>query len=140
MKIRILLITLFFSFNFINAQKVKLKNEKISIDGKEVLKYEKIDMNNIVLYPLDKDSEIIQISRMDNETNDIGDDYVKFYFIESKLKLESNSIGRRGWEYYIEWLVKNKVLDSDGILNTEKVEQVVSRYDENITARTVRLK
>ena len=140
MKIRIFLIALFISFNFINAQKVKLKNEKISIDGKEVLKYEKIDMNNIVLYPIDKDSEIIQISRMDNETNDIGDDYVKFYFIESKLKLESNSIGRRGWEYYIEWLVKNKVIDSDGILNKERVEQVVSRFDENITVRTVHLK
>ena len=140
MKIRIFLIALFISFNFIIAQKVKLKNEKISIDGKEVLKYEKIDMNNIVLYPIDKDSEIIQISRMDNETNDIGDDYVKFYFIESKLKLESNSIGRRGWEYYIEWLVKNKVIDSDGILNKERVEQVVSRFDENITVRTVHLK
>ena len=140
MKIRIFLIALFISFNFINSQKVKLKNEKISIDGKEVLKYEKIDMNNIVLYPIDKDSEIIQISRMDNETNDIGDDYVKFYFIESKLKLESNSIGRRGWEYYIEWLVKNKVIDSDGILNKERVEQVVSRFDENITVRTVHLK
>ena len=38
----------------------------------------------------------------------------------------------------VKWLLKEKVIDSKGILNTEKVQTFYDKYNEDITMRTSR--
>ncbi len=45
---------------------------------------------------------------------------------------------RKNMEKLIKWLLKEKVLDSNGNLNAEKLDVFFDKYDEKITERTVR--
>lgn len=125
--------------NFISAQEVKLKKEKVLLDEVEILKYEREDLGvyQIHFYDLKNNDEILFIKRNDNETKGyLDDDYTQIKFIGLKKGLEVKQ--KKTWSSYIEWLIKNKVINSDGTLNEEKVDALIENYDENITNRTVR--
>ncbi len=139
MKFKILLsLLMLISFGISTAQKVKLKKDKVIIDGVETFKYEKRNWNTeLLIYPLDSDEEIIFIVYNNNETREYrDDDFIKVHFIEQDLKLESNS-NRGTWKFIIKWMAQNKLF-KDKMLNNDKVIKFVDRYDENITDRTIR--
>lgn len=124
----------------LNAQKVKLKDDKVLLDGVSVLKYELRDYKTeIYLFELDKAEESVFIQFHNNETNDISDDnYLKIHFLDLDLKMEtSNASG--SWKYTVSWLLENKILGADGKFDAEKIELFIKKYDENITERTIRL-
>lgn len=56
------------SFNFYFTQEVEIKDDKVFLDGKQILKAEKINMVEYSFYNLKSDDEILLYRQMDNET------------------------------------------------------------------------
>lgn len=134
--------------NFIYAQKIEIKDNDVVLDGNKILKSEKINAGQYSFYTLD-DNEILMYKWFDNETPKFqDDDYYILNFIEQKVKVQStdfskviSGIGmnsRKNMEKMISWLLKEKVITTDGKINADKVNTLFEKYDENITQRTVR--
>lgn len=134
--------------NFISAQKIEIKDNDVVLDGNNILKSEKINAGQYSFYTLD-DNEILMYKWFDNETPKFqDDDYYVLNFIEQKVKVQStdfskvvSGIGmnsRKNMEKMISWLLKEKVLTTDGKINADKVNTLFEKYEENITQRTVR--
>ena len=45
---------------------------------------------------------------------------------------------KKNMQKLVKWLIKEKVLDSKGNLNTEKLQTFYDKYNEDITQRTSR--
>ncbi|MGX7666629.1 hypothetical protein [Flavobacterium pedocola] len=130
----------------VKAQEVEIVKDKILLDGKQFLKYEKINLINHSFFNMN-DDEILNYRTFDNETPQfLDDDYYALNFINEKIKVESTDFSRiiafmnsrKNCEKLIKWLVKDKVINADGTINPEKLEAFVQKYDENVTERTVR--
>ena len=141
------LLSLILSFNFYFAQEVVIKDDKVLLDGKQILKAEKINVAQYSFYTMKDDEEILMYRYMDNETPRYQeDDYYVLNFLTEKIKVESTDFtkilnfmnSRKGMEKLVKWLLKERVINSDGELNSERVQIFKEKYDENITERTFR--
>ncbi|WP_404987231.1 hypothetical protein ACI513_10395 [Chryseobacterium sp. M5] len=135
------------SFNFYFTQEVEIKDDKVLLDGKQILKAEKINMVEYSFYNLKNDDEILLYRQMDNETSRYqDDDYYVLNFLTEKVKVESNDFykiasfmnSKKSMEKLIKWLLKEKVLTNDGELNPDRLAIFKEKYDQNITERTIR--
>lgn len=135
------------SFNFYFTQEVEIKDDKVLLDGKQILKAEKINMVEYSFYNLKSDDEILLYRQMDNETSRYqDDDYYVLNFLTQKVKVESNDFykiasfmnSKKSMEKLIKWLLKEKVLTNDGELNPDRLAIFKEKYDQNITERTIR--
>lgn len=135
------------SFNFYFTQEVEIKDDKVLLDGKQILKAEKINMVEYSFYNLKNDDEILLYRQMDNETSRYqDDDYYVLNFLTEKVKIESNDFykiasfmnSKKSMEKLIKWLLKEKVLTNDGELNPDRLAIFKEKYDQNITERTIR--
>jgi AAA+ superfamily predicted ATPase len=149
MKTKLLSITIFTIASFLsaNAQEVEIKKDKVLLDGKEILRYEKENVFNQSFYSLTDDEEILHYRFSDNETQQyMEDDYFILNFLGQKVKVESTEVSRatvimssrKSSEKLIKWLLKDKVLNTDGTINPEKLDNFYQKYNEDITNRTVR--
>ncbi|KQT25706.1 hypothetical protein ASG22_03070 [Chryseobacterium sp. Leaf405] len=138
---------LILSFNLYLSQEVVIKDDKVLLDGKQILKSEKINMAQYSFYTMKDDEEILMYRYMDNETPKYqDDDYYVLNFITEKIKIESTDFtkilnfmnSRKGMEKLIKWLLKERVITNEGELNPERVQIFKDKYDENITERTLR--
>lgn len=138
---------LILSFNFYFTQEVEIKDDKVLLDGKQILKAEKINMVEYSFYNLKSDDEILLFRQMDNETSRYqDDDYYVLNFLTEKVKVESNDFykiasfmnSKKSMEKLIKWLLKEKVLTNDGELNPDRLAIFKEKYDQNITERTIR--
>lgn len=138
---------LILSFNFYFTQEVEIKDDKVLLDGKQILKAEKINMVEYSFYNLKSDDEILLYRQMDNETSRYqDDDYYVLNFLTEKVKVESNDFykiasfmnSKKSMEKLIKWLLKEKVLTNDGELNPDRLAIFKEKYDQNITERTIR--
>ena len=122
------------------SQKIKLKKGKVLVDGKAIMKYERQGLGaKITLYSLDNDDEIIDMLAKGNETPHCrGDDYCMMFFSEDEIKVETSQFNGMSWKRVIKQIIRSKVLDMDGNINSEKLKKFARKYDENITNRTVR--
>jgi len=135
-----LLFTLIISiigFGFINAQKIKIKKDKVLLDGKEILN---IDWSGwsleTTIYELNTENEIVFAKTHPNGTlNYSDDDYLQILFMTLDKELEISD--RKYGKGLVKWLFKNKIFDSIGKLNPKKVETLIKKYDEKITERTM---
>lgn len=135
------------SFNFYFTQEVEIKDDKVLLDGKQILKAEKINMIEYSFYNLKSDDEILLYRQMDNGTSRYqDDDYYVLNFLTEKVKVESNDFykiasfmnSKKSMEKLIKWLLKEKVLTNDGELNSDRLAIFKEKYDQNITERTIR--
>ena len=142
-----LLTLLILSFNFYFTQEVEIKDDKVLLDGKQILKAEKINMVEYSFYNLKSDDEILLFRQMDNETSRYqDDDYYVLNFLTEKVKVESNDFykiasfmnSKKSMEKLIKWLLKEKVLTIDGEFNSDRLAIFKEKYDQNITERTIR--
>lgn len=149
---RTLFLTLIFmtAYTFMYGQTVELSDNLIKIDGQAVLKFEKNKMASFSIYNMDGD-ELLMYRLHDNDTpGDGNDDYYILNFIIEKKKIEampaSNTTGLIGMnvkktsEKVVNWLLREKVLNTDGTLNADRIDIVISKYDENIQNRTFRMR
>jgi hypothetical protein len=132
------------------AQELEIKDDKVLLDGKAILKYEKINSRQHSFYTLDGENELMMYKWNDNESPQyLEDDFFSLNFLVEKVKVESNQsrsqtisgVGmnsRKNMEKLVKWLLKEKVLNTDGSLNPTKVQVFYDKYNENITQRTVR--
>jgi hypothetical protein len=142
-------IAFIFIATFISAQEVEIKDDKVLLGGNPILKYEKINIIQHSFYSLESDDEILLFKFHDNETNQYSDDdYIIINFLTAKIKVETTSVehvisgmvmnSKKNMQKLVKWLLKEKVIDSKGNLNLEKVQTFYDKYNEDITLRTSR--
>jgi len=116
------------------AQNVEIKKNSILVDNTETLKFEKINYSEYSI--IDKlGNEIINLQFKDNGTSFESDDYMTIYFVNSKKIIDSSNTGRiAGFgvknmiKNFITWLLKEKVLDSNGEINEDKINDFKLKY------------
>ncbi|WP_294304796.1 hypothetical protein [uncultured Chryseobacterium sp.] len=140
-------ILLTISANLYFSQEVEIKDDKVLLDGKQILRAEKINMIQYSFYDLKNDEEILLYRAFDNETPKyVNDDYYSLNFLTEKVKVETNDFSKiasfmnskKAMEKLIKWLLKEKVLTPEGELNADRVSIFKEKYDQNITDRTIR--
>lgn len=144
------ILTLFLAIigcNLYLSQNVTIKDDKVILDGKQILKVEKISVMQYSFFSMKDDEEVLLYKYMDNETPSyVNDDYFILNFLTEKAKVESTDLAKianfmnskKGMEKLIRWLLKERVITQDGELNPERVAVFKEKYDENITERTIR--
>ncbi|MCQ9637048.1 hypothetical protein MP477_19055 [Chryseobacterium sp. WG23] len=141
------LFLLMISCNLYFSQDVVIKDNKVMLDGKQILKAEKISLAQYSFFSMKNDDEILLYKYMDNETpSNVRDDFFILNFLTEKVKVESTDLGkvsnfmnsRKGMEKVLRWLLKERVINYDGELNPDRVAVFKEKYDENITERTLR--
>ncbi|RKS95900.1 hypothetical protein [Chryseobacterium defluvii] len=129
------------------SQDVVIKDDRVLLDGKQILKAEKINVAQYSFFSMADDEEILLYRYMDNETSKyFDDDYYVLNFLTEKIKIESSDFtkifnimnSRKGMEKLIKWLLKERVINQDGVLNPDRLAIFKEKYDENITERTLR--
>lgn len=140
-------ILLMISCNLYFSQDVTIKDDKVLLDGKQILKAEKINAAQYSFFSMKDDEEVLLYKYMDNETpRYVSDDYFILNFLTEKTRIESTDLGKianfmnskKGMEKLVRWLLKERVINHDGELNSERVAVFKDKYDENITERTLR--
>ena len=135
---REILLMLFCSFFLIQtaqAQKVKLKDGIVYLDGEEFMAYESRDFGReFYVYELDdKENEVILVQLKDAAVNSRSyEAFVKIYFIRENKSLDITKRGTR--KSFIKWFIENKVLTKDGRLNPEKIDLFIVKYDDDLTS------
>ncbi|WP_106917392.1 hypothetical protein [Chryseobacterium aurantiacum] len=140
-------VLLMISCNLYFSQDVTIKDDKVLLDGKQILKAEKINAAQYSFFSMKGDEEVLLYKYMDNETpRYVNDDYFILNFLTEKIKIESTDMAKianfmnskKGMEKLVRWLLKERVINHDGELNSERVAVFKDKYDENITERTLR--
>ncbi len=132
----------------LSAQKVEIKGDNVLLDGKAILKSEKINVTQYSFYTLNGD-EILMFKIFDNETPQYHqDDYYVLNFIEEKKKLQSTDFSKviaglgmnskKSMEKLTTWLLKEKVITPEGKVDTNRLDVLIDKYDEKILERTIR--
>lgn len=136
---KIITIALLLVFGTLQAQKIKLKKGDVLLDGNVIMTYEKEvwGVHKITLTSLENEKDLVEINMNDNETSEYyEDDYVQIKFLSTGDLVEMKM--NKSFKKIIEWLVKKKMITSDGKINEKDLPLFVKNYDENITNRTVR--
>lgn len=118
-----------------NAQKIKFKDDKVIVDGKELLSYKKRKMwDEYTFYKLNTTDEIIFISYERNGTPTYqGDDYTKIFFSQFNIKIESKGLDfGLNSKPIIQILIQSKVLKLDGSIDEDKAKTLFGKYNEQI--------
>jgi regulatory protein YycI of two-component signal transduction system YycFG len=114
------------SCNVYFSQEVTIKDDKVLLDGKQILKAEKINVAQYSFFSMKDDEEVLLYRYMDNETpRYVNDDYFILNFLTEKTKVESTDMtkisnfmnSKKGMEKLIKWLLKERVINHDGELN-----------------------
>lgn len=138
---------LMISCNLYFSQDVTIKDDKVLLDGKQILKAEKINVAQYSFFSMKDDEEILLYRYMDNETpRYVSDDYFILNFLTEKTKVESTNLGKisnfmnskKVMEKLVKWLLKERVINHDGELNPDRLAVFKDKYHENITERTLR--
>ncbi|MEY2703656.1 MAG: hypothetical protein RLY43_2295 [Bacteroidota bacterium] len=126
MRKRFLTLSLFLISLVGYSQEIKIKDDIVSIDGKECLKIGG-DANNVSILDLEG-NEIIFLKFIHNSK--YGKLYNKVTFLDKKLSFTSMSY------IFTKKLLIKKLLDDKTLneckLDSEKVEKFVMKYDENV--------
>jgi hypothetical protein len=128
-----------FGFTQVYAQEVELKDDKVIVDGKEILKYEKTNNFQYSFYDA-TGNEILMYKYQNNQTQDYqGDDYFTMNFLTLKRKVETSDFSlihavssKKNMEKLIKLLVKEKVLEMNGNINPEKLDIFTEKYNQEI--------
>lgn len=126
MKKNILTLSLFFMCLIGFSQEIKIKDDIVSIDGKECLKISG-DVNNVSISDLDG-NEIIFLKYIHNSR--YGSLYNKITFLDKKLSFTSKS-----YIFTKKLLIKKLLADktlNECKLDPDKVEKFVLKFDENV--------
>lgn len=136
------------SMSFYFSQEVVIKDDKVLLDGKQILKAEKINVAQYSFFSMkNDDDEVLLYKYMDNETPKYpNDDFYILNFLTEKVKIESSDMtkisnfmnSKKGMEKLIKWLLKERVINHEGELNPDRLSIFKEKYDENITERTFR--
>ena len=144
-KILLLATVSFFTLSSLNAQDVSIDDGIITLDGKKVLKYEKTGETTASISTLDDKELILYTYEMNSTRGYVDDDYYRIHFLSAKKKVECDQLThvapvsiKKSIRKIVEWLLKEKVLNNVGEIDSERVEVFYEKYNKDITARTLR--
>ena len=132
----LLSVCLMFTFYNAQAQKVKLKNEVIYVDGEATFSYaKKTHGTELVVYTLNTKDELFTAIFYSGDAQINDDNYYRLVFTTENKSMEYT---RTYWnKFLIQWLLEQDVLTTGGKLDASKIDGFISKYDENISERTV---
>jgi hypothetical protein len=117
--IRSLLMTAFFAISVTSlyAQEIEIKDDQVMLDGKAILKYEKINLIQVSFYDLESGDELLLYKSFDNETpKNFNDDYFVLNFLTEKKKVETTDFSKitsgmgfntkKNMQKLVAWLIK----------------------------------
>jgi len=137
-KLMIIVFCLIIIPNTINAQKVIIKQDRVTINEKEVFIY-KGAKYGFSLYNIKTNDEVIFIKEnqgtIKEGTDEDKDNFITYNFLKEKIKVEIA-------KYYspktcIIFLFNEGVFDLEGNLNFEKITLFKDKYDEAISEKIV---
>jgi len=134
-----LLVCVMFSINSAHAQKVKLKNDVIYVDGEAAFSYaRKMNKTELVVYNLNTKDELFTAIFYPVNIKIHEDNYYKIVFAHES---ESMEYTRVYWnKSLISWMLEQDVLTGEGKINTDKIDSFITKYDENVSERTMILR
>ncbi|MCJ7934700.1 MAG: hypothetical protein MUW56_14000 [Chryseobacterium sp.] len=136
------LFLLIISCNLYFSQEIVIKDDKVLLDGKQILKAEKINAAQYSFFSMKDDEEVLLYRYMDHETpRYVNDDDFILNFLTEKTQVESTAMAktahfmnsRKGMEKLVRGLLKERMINHDGELNPERVAVFKDKYHENIT-------
>ena len=130
-----------------SAQEVEAKSSRILLDGKEILRYDKINNSEISFYSLKDDEELVMFKFNNNGTvENMSDDFFTLNFLKERIKVRSKdishiSVGLSGVNKMIKkiaaWLLKEKVVTADGAIDKDHAEIFYDKYNEEDAPKKV---
>ncbi len=130
-----LLLLMILSIGILQAQKIKFKKGIVSIDGKECLKYDSSDPNNVMISNINENQTVfLKFIRTGIGHN--GGLFTKIIFVEQEKSFTSKSYVFSK-KLLVKKLIKDKVL-SDCEFDESKIDKFIMRYDENIESNLIR--
>ncbi len=124
-----------FSIGVLQAQKIKFKKGIVLINGKECLKYDDSDPNNVMISTLD-DNQTVYLKFIRTGIGRNDGLFIKIIFVEQKKSLTSKSYIFTK-KLLVKKLISNKVLDNCKF-NESKIDKFIMRYDEDIESNLIR--
>lgn len=128
-----------FTFNSVQAQKVKLKKDVVYVDGEAAFSYaKKTSGTELVVYTLNTKDELLTVIFYSGNKEIRDDNYYKLVFTNENKLMEYT---RPYWnKSLIVWLLEQNILTIDGKMNPDKIDLFITKYDENISERTMILR
>ena len=116
------------------AQTVKVKSDKVFIDGVETLTFKSRGAGSIVTYSNLANKKLFTYTHDNKGTvHYSGDDYTMFFFDDSEIKIESKQFPSfQVKRHVIEFLLEEEVLNVDGTLNEDKIEKLYRKYNQDL--------
>lgn len=124
---KILTLFLFLTVSIMFGQEIKIKKGIVTIDGKECLKIDDSDPNNVSVFDIDG-KEIIFLKYIHDSK--YGSLYNKIIFLDQKRSITSQT-----YIYTQKLLVKRLIAEkllSDCKLDESKIEKFILKFDENV--------
>jgi len=117
------------SIGIIQAQKIQFKKGIVLIDGKECLKYDNSDPNNVVISNLEG-TQTIYLKFIRPEVGHNCGLYTQIIFVEQNKSFTSSSyiFTKR---LLIKKFLKNGIIN-DYKFDVSKIDKFIMRYDESI--------
>ena len=133
-KVAIVLFLVAFGIPPLFAQEVNVKKDAIYLDDSIFLKYEKLTLAEYSIKNLVGEEVLLFQIKQDPTTDKT---FLSFYFVKENVKLESSNVGRvsgLGYKSMLEklitWLLKDKVITTDGNLDPASLQMFVNKYND----------
>lgn len=129
---------LFLCIGFVHAQKVKIKKDIVYFDGVAVLKSD-VRENMYSIYDLKGDEIVFIRPSVGFQESDLT--YTSIKFLNQRVNIETtenNYIGisrKQSLINIIKWLLRDKVLTSNGEINVKKLGIFHYKYHEEISKK-----
>ena len=127
-----LIISLLLICSFAWTQEIKFKKEIVFVNNTPTFSYVKKGMGSeLQVYNLNTTTAIFSIVVDNNATESKVDDFKKIIFSEQKTVIASKNFRNRDFEFLIDFLLKEKVINLDGKVDTDNLKRFKEKYNEN---------
>lgn len=139
MKNLMYLIVFVIAINGVTAQEIKLKDAIVYSGDLPAFSFAKKSMNNeLYVYKLNTEEEIVHLQVDTNGTEIKQDDGKKLIFDQQKINIQSRNFRNRKWDFLIALLLEEKVFDLKGNINLDNLKRFKAKYDDNDVNKTMR--
>lgn len=139
MKNLMYLIVFIIAINGVTAQEIKLKDGIVYSGDLPAFSFAKKSMNNeLYVYKLNTEEEIVHLQVDTNGTEIKQDDGKKLIFDQQKITIQSRNFRNRKWDFLIALLLEEKVFDLKGNINLDNLKRFKAKYDDNDVNKTMR--
>jgi len=144
----LILILLFTLTTSAQQDPIIVKKEQVFLNGKTILRYEKVNSKELSIYNLHGEEIITYFIKNVASSSQYDEHYVIINFLKERIKVTcdlnphlSTAFGidkARNAEKLLNWLYELKVLNADGTINPEKADAFQWKYNDAAVGGIVR--